>query len=112
MRRSSSRGGKRTGNQQIPRIRGEAKQTVAEAEGYATERVNRAQGEVARFSAILQEYKVAPEVTRRRLYLEAIDQVLPKVGRIVVVTENGGEPLPLLNLNERAGGAFGGGKQQ
>lgn len=85
-------------NQQIPRVRGEALQIVAEAEGYATERVNRAHGEVVRFNAILAEYKAAPEVTRRRLYLEALESVLPKVQNIYVMPENGTQPLPLLDL--------------
>ena len=86
-------------NQVLPRAQGEALQIIAEAEGYATERVNRAQGEVARFEAILAEYQNSPAVTRSRLYLEMIDKVLPRVGRIVVIDEAGTAPLPLLNLD-------------
>ncbi len=85
-------------NQQVPRAGGVALQTVAEAEGYATERVNRAHGEVVRFNAILAEYKSAPEVTRRRLYLEALESVLPTVESIIVMPEDGTRPLPLLDL--------------
>lgn len=89
-------------NQQIPRVKGEALQTVAEAEGYATERVNRAHGEVVRFNAILAEYKTAPDVTRRRLYLEALESVLPKVESIFVMPKEGTQPLPLLDLTGSA----------
>ncbi len=87
-------------NQVIPRAEGQARQIVAQAEGYAAERVNRALGEAARFSAILAEYRNAPEVTRQRLYLEMIDKVLPQLGRIYVMDEGGMAPLPLLNLSE------------
>src|SRR5690606_30344781 len=62
-------------NQVIPRAEGQAKQVIAEAEAYALERVNRARGDAARFEAILAEYQNAPEVTRRRMYLEMVDQV-------------------------------------
>lgn len=87
-------------NRILPRARGEALQLVEAAEGYRAERVNRARGEAARFTAILEEYRNVPEVTRRRLYLEMIDQVLPKLGRVYVVEEGQMSPIPLLNLNE------------
>jgi membrane protease subunit HflK len=87
-------------NQEIPRASGEALRLIAEAEGYATERVNRAQGESTRFSAVLKEYQQAPEVTRSRLYLETLSEVLPKVGRVLVVQENNLGPLPLLQLDQ------------
>jgi modulator of FtsH protease HflK len=87
-------------NQAIPKADGTAKRTVAEAEGYATERVNRAHGDVAAFSAVLAEYKRAPEVTRTRLYLEALNKVLPKIGSVVVVQDGQATPLPLLNLRD------------
>lgn len=86
-------------NQVIPRAEGEARQIVAEAQGYAAERVNRARGEAERFTAILTEYRKSPDVTRRRLYLEAIDEVLPKVDRVFVMEDGGAGPLPLLNLD-------------
>lgn len=85
-------------SQVMPRAEGEALQTVAEAEAYATERINRSRGEAERFSLILAEYSHAPEVTRRRLYLEMIDQVLPNIGHIYVVESDQVGPLPLLNL--------------
>jgi modulator of FtsH protease HflK len=87
-------------NQEIPRAEGAALRLVAEAEGYATERVNRAFGETARFRAVVQEYRNAPEVTRTRLFLEAIGQILPKVGSVVVVQDAQVGPLPLLQLRE------------
>ena len=90
----------RQANEAIPKAEGTAKRTVAEAEGYATERVNRARGDVAAFTAVLAEYKRAPEVTRTRLYLEALGKVLPKIGSVVVVQEGQTNPLPLLNLRD------------
>lgn len=88
-------------NQVMPRAEGEAKQLVAEAEGYALERVNRARGEAERFGAILAEYRNAPGVTRRRLFLETIDEVLPRLGRVLVVDEGASGPLPLLHVDDR-----------
>ncbi|WP_442887465.1 FtsH protease activity modulator HflK [Congregicoccus parvus] len=85
-------------NQVIPRAEGQARQIIAEAQGYAAERINAARGEAERFTAILNEYKNSPEVTRRRMYLEMIDTVLPKAGHIYVMEEGGNAALPLLNL--------------
>jgi membrane protease subunit HflK len=87
-------------NQVIPRAEGEALQIIASARGYAAERINRARGEAARFSAILAEYSNAPAVTRQRLFLEMIDQVLPRLGRVLVVEGGQVPPIPLLNLDE------------
>lgn len=89
-------------NQEIPNAEGAALRTVAEAEGYATERVNRALGESARFSAVLAEYLQAPVVTRVRLYLETINEVLPDIGQVLVVQDGQMSPLPLLDINRRA----------
>lgn len=86
-------------NQVVPRAEGQAKQIVAEAEGYAAERVNRARGEAERFRAILAEYRNAPGVTRRRLFLEMIDDVLPSLGRVLVVEKGTTSPIPLINLD-------------
>jgi membrane protease subunit HflK len=90
----------RQANEAIPRADGTAKRTISEAEGYATERVNRALGEAARFNAVLAEYRSVPDVTRARLYLETLNQVLPRVGSVVVVQEGQLSPLPLLNLRD------------
>lgn len=86
-------------NQEIPRAEGSAVRTIAEAEGYATERVNRALGESARFSAVLAEYRQAPEVTRSRLYLETLNEILPEIGQILMVQEDQVSPLPLLDVD-------------
>ena len=72
-------------NREIPKARGEATRTITEAEGYAIERVNRASGEATRFRAVLDEYQRAPEVTRRRLYLEAMSAVLPEAKALYIV---------------------------
>ncbi|WP_417509898.1 FtsH protease activity modulator HflK [Methylophaga sp.] len=89
-------------NQEIPNAEGAALRTVAEAEGYATERVNRAVGESARFSAVLHEYQQAPVVTRSRLYLETLNEMLPDIGQILVVQDGQMSPLPLLDVNRNA----------
>ena len=86
-------------NRVIPRARGEAQQAVLQAQGYALERVNRAQGDAARFSAVYDEYRQAPTVTRRRLYLETMQRILPAVGRKVFIDENATGVLPLLTLD-------------
>jgi len=86
-------------NKEIPRARGRAAQTIRAAEGYAKQRVNQAEGEVAAFNALLAEYSKAPEVTRRRLYLETMTEVLPKVKNKVIVDAGVKGMLPLLNLN-------------
>jgi len=89
-------------NKAIAQARGDALRDVSEAEGYAIDRVNRAKGDVARFIELITVYQKSPEVTRRRLFLETIERVLPKVGRVVVANEDG--VLKLLPL-EKEGGA-------
>jgi modulator of FtsH protease HflK len=93
----------RQANEAIPRAEGTAKRTIAEAEGYATERVNRARGEAARFNAVLEQYRDVPDVTRARLYLETLREVLPQIGSVVVLQEGQMSPLPLLNLRDAQG---------
>ena len=89
-------------NAVIPRARGEAEQTVLQAEGYALDRVNRAEGEASRFAMIEAAYRLAPEVTRRRMYLETMQQILPQVGRKVFVAQGTTGVLPLLSLDSGA----------
>ncbi len=86
-------------NKEIPRARGRAEQSIRAAEGYAQQRVNEAEGEVSAFKALLAEYLKAPEVTRKRLYLETMAEVLPKVKNKVIVSDEVKGLLPLLNLN-------------
>lgn len=94
-------------NREIPKASGEAQQTIQEAEGYALNRVNRAQGDSTLFAAIFDEYRKAPEVTRQRIYLETMTQVLPQVRSKVIVDEDLRGVLPLLNLDTRAAGRGG-----
>jgi len=83
-------------NKVIPRARGQAEETIQKSEGYATQRVNNAQGEVARFNALYDEYVRAPEVTKKRIYLETLQEVLPKLGDKIITSENGNNMIPLI----------------
>ena len=91
-----------TYNRVIPKARGSAKQIVEEARGYAVERINRANGETNRFQAIVKEYEGAEEVTRQRLYLEAMQEILPQVDQVYVVDAGQQSILPLLDLSRKA----------
>src|SRR5690606_20459767 len=96
-------------NRVLAGARGEAAARLEEAEAYRAEVVNRAEGEASRFLSVLEEYRNAPEVTRKRMYLEAMEEVLGPVDKIIIddaATGEGGV-LPYLPLNElpRAGGA-------
>jgi membrane protease subunit HflK len=86
-------------NKVVPRARGEAEQTIQEAEGYALDRINRARGDSARFVAVFDAYRQAPEVTRARIYLETMSEILPQVTRKVIVDDELRSVLPLLNLD-------------
>ncbi len=86
-------------NKVIPRAKGEALQAVLEAEGYGLNRVNRAQGESARFRSMQEEYRKSPDVTRRRLYLETMERVLPRMGNKLFVDANARGIVPLLPLD-------------
>jgi membrane protease subunit HflK len=85
-------------NKVIPKASGQAEETIQKAEGFATERVNNALGEVARFNAIYKEYVKAPEVTKRRIYLETMGSVLPKLGNKIIIDEQVNNVLPLLPI--------------
>jgi membrane protease subunit HflK len=86
-------------NQAVPRAKGEAEQAVRAAEGYALERVNAAEGDAKRFEALYEEYRKAPAVTRKRIYLEAMGTILPKLGRKIVLDDKARGVLPLLQLD-------------
>ena len=86
-------------NRIIPRARGEARQTILQAEGYATDRVNRATGDAELFRALLAAYRRAPEVTRRRIYLETMGTVYPRVKQKIILDKDLGGILPLLPLS-------------
>jgi modulator of FtsH protease HflK len=82
-------------NDQIPKARGEARTVISEAEAYRQQRIAEAVGETDRFLALLKEYEKAPEITRSRLYLEAMEKILPKVKLYMLDTDNGHAPLNL-----------------
>lgn len=90
-------------NREIPRARGEAEQIVEVSRGYAAERVNRARGDVARFNAVLVEYLRAPQVTRNRIYYEAMETVFRNSQDIQLIDRELSGVLPLLNLNNPGG---------
>lgn len=87
-------------NQVIPHARGQALQTVEQAQGFAANRVNRARGDAELFIQVHAAYQRAPEVTRRRMYLETMSEIYPKVKRKIVLDENLRSVLPLLPLGQ------------
>ncbi|MEX2580055.1 MAG: FtsH protease activity modulator HflK [Verrucomicrobiales bacterium] len=86
-------------NRAVPQARGEAEKTISEAQGYATQRVNEAEGDATKFTALFTEYQKASEVTRRRLYLETMEEVMPRLGRKVIIDEGANQVLPFLPLS-------------
>jgi len=87
----------------LPKARGEAEQMLRAAEAYKETRVRGAQGDAARFLSMLREYRLAKDVTRRRLYLETMQEVLARVNKVVVSGDVAGKTLPLLPLGEMRG---------
>jgi len=90
-------------NKAIPAARGQAERTIKAAEGYALDRVNRAEGDAARFAAVYKEYVNAKDVTKRRLYLETLQELFPKLGPKYIVDQEQKNLLPLLNLTKPLG---------
>jgi membrane protease subunit HflK len=88
-------------NKAVPKARGEADQKIRGAEGYALSRVNEARGDADRFTALLTEYLKAPDVTRQRIYLETMAEVLPGLERKIILDEKISSLLPLLNLDKQ-----------
>lgn len=89
-------------NQAVPRAKGEAEQAVRAAEGYALERENKALGDAHRFESLYEEYRKAPDVTRKRMYLETMGALVPKLGKKVIVDDKARGVLPLLQLDGMA----------
>jgi membrane protease subunit HflK len=87
-------------NKAIPTARGDAERVVKAAEGYALDRVNRAKGDADRFNSVYAEYAKAKDVTARRLYLETLKDLLPRMGPKYIIDDNQSNMLPLLNLNQ------------
>jgi len=85
-------------NRVIPKARGEALQIVEEASGYLAQRVNESKGDTARFLAIMKEYQAAKDVTRKRMYLETMEEILPSVTDIYVIDKEQRSILPFLNI--------------
>ena len=85
-------------NKVIPRARGEANQKIQAAEGYALKRVNEAEGDVSLFNAVFAEYLKAPEVTKRRMYLETMQEVLPTIERKIIIDSDASQILPLMQI--------------
>jgi membrane protease subunit HflK len=90
-------------NKVIPLAEGEKDQRIREADGYRLKRINEAEGDVARFSALLSEYIKAPVVTRRRIYIETLQDVMPGIRSKIIVDEQARSILPLLNLDPPKG---------
>jgi membrane protease subunit HflK len=86
-------------NKVIPLAEGEKDQRIREADGYRLKRINEAEGDAARFNALLAEYRKAPEVTRRRIYIETLQEVLPGIRSKIIIDEQARNILPLLNLD-------------
>lgn len=85
-------------NRVIPRAAGEAQQTIQQSEGYALSRVNTAKGEVSKFNDLYSEYIKAPEVTKTRIFLETMEEILPKMGQKIITDDKGNSVIPLLQL--------------
>ncbi|MFP4019048.1 MAG: FtsH protease activity modulator HflK [Bacteroidales bacterium] len=83
-------------NKVVPKAKGQAEETIEKAEGYATRRVNNAEGDANRFNELYREYVSAPEVTKRRIYFETMQEVLPKLGDKIITTKDGNNAIPLL----------------
>lgn len=86
-------------NRSVPKARGEAEKVIREAEGYALDRVNRAQGDAGKFLLVWEAYRAAPQVTRRRLYLETMRSILPELKEKIIIDESQKGILPFLNLS-------------
>lgn len=91
-------------NKVIPAAKGNAEKTIKDAEGYALDRVNRAKGDASRFTERYLAYSKSEDVTRRRLYLEAMEEILPKLGSKYIVDADQKNLLPLLTLGRTEGG--------
>jgi membrane protease subunit HflK len=88
-------------NKVIPLAEGEKDQRIREADGYRLKRINEAEGDAARFNALLAEYRKAPEVTRRRIYIETLQEVMPGIRSKIIIDEQARSILPLLNIDSK-----------
>jgi len=90
-------------NKAIPAAKGNAEKTIKAAEGYALDRINRAKGDAARFLSLYAEYSKAKDVTRRRIYLETLKDLFPKLGSKYIIDADQKNVLPFLNLGMAKG---------
>lgn len=91
-------------NKAVPAAKGEAERLIKGAIGYKLERVNEAEGDAAWFTSLYNEYAKAKDVTRKRLYLETVGEMLPKMGKKYIIDENQKNLIPLMNLSDIKGG--------
>ena len=103
--------GQQVYNEEIPKTKGESERIVQIAQGYATERVNKAQGDVARFNSVYEEYRRSPEVTRQRLYYEMIEDVFKDAEGTVIIDRGLSNFLPMMQLGGAARSATEGGNR-
>lgn len=89
-------------NKAVPRARGEADQTIRGAEGYRFKRINEAEGDVTAFNQVLEQYLKSPDVTRTRIYLETLGEVLPQARQQIVVDDTVQQILPMLPFPNQA----------
>ncbi len=87
-------------NKYVPKARGDAERVIREAEGFALERVNNAEGNAKRFSSVWNEYKLAPEITRRRMYLETMEKLFASVPNKTLIDKDLKGILPFMDLNQ------------
>ena len=87
-------------NRAVPKASGEAQKMISEAQGYATQRINEAEGDAARFTALFTQYQKSSDVTRRRIYLETMEEVMPRLGGMVILDEGANQVLPFLPLTQ------------
>lgn len=90
-------------NDVIPKARGEAQAMLREAEGFREARISRAQGDVSKFNSMLKEYRKAKEVTKTRLYLETVEEILANAEKVIIPDAEDGNLLNLLNLQTKGG---------
>jgi membrane protease subunit HflK len=88
-------------NKVIPKATGEAEKTIKQAEGYSLNRINSAKGDAEKFISVYQEYKLSRDVTRRRLYIETLSEILPKIEKKYFIDKDLKGLLPLLQLGEK-----------
>ena len=93
-------------NKAVPLARGEAKRVIKDAEGYAIDRINRSQGDATKFLAVYKAYALAKDVTKKRMYLEAMLEIFPNLGTKYIIDSDQKNLLPFLNMGVGASPAL------